>query len=916
MKQFNIFFLLAFFASSLLLVSCDSEESTVPFLTIGTTTVDVAATSVTRNISVQTNVDVWTAEVQGDAQSWIEAQRVGAELRLILSENDNSNPRTGTVRIVAGGLSETITVQQMGQAPAILVPSNAFTIRANGGNFILNVTSNIQYEIIIPSDIDWITLQEERSRGAMVTTEHPLNIALNSTVVEREAQIVVRYIGGTTPSQTVRFVQRGQVFDGSDIEDDIRVTVAHAVASSTQPGMPIEHSFDGDFGTIFHSSRNNTAADYWPITLDYFFEGQERIDYLVYHPRRDGTDGNIIETEIWAATQGSSTLVKIGTFNFYGSAAPTRVTFDEPLINPTQVRFVVRSGVGERQGFVAVAEMEFFRTNPYNFDPLTVFTDQTVTALRPGVTLESIEQIPNNLFRGIATSMYHGTYPREFRIGEFRAWPNPLDFQRENKLFFPLSLLDNPTGISVTQGEYLIVFMGEARHPISLRVINWYVPGADGWNHFSTYMLVPGINRLRMQNRGLVYVMYHTPDWATASPVKLHFATGTVSGYFDSQRHDPSEWATRLAAATDYTFDVIGKYAHLVFPTQAFRNYTRNDGPALIDAYDDIVRLQKYFTGLEKFNRPPINRLFFQGVRHNTFMFATNYRTGYHVNTASSILDLSRLTDTRSYITNTVWGPAHEVGHILQHRPGLMWHGMVEVTVNIKSQWVLQQWGVPSRINHDGTGRFNNTYEAAFHSAFVRRISHPSEPNVFLQLVPFWQLQLYFADVLGQRDMYKYVYERIRTTPDAPTSGESQLEFVRMVSEITQTNLIRFFRRWGFLTPHHISQHQISQSQINQVIAHIESQDFPYPVYVIEYIDDTNWTFFRDRLPVQPGTAQRNGHIITMTNWQNVVAYEVFAGDNLIFVSNRRSFRLDEPVPPNIRVYAVSFDGQRIPVTF
>ena len=61
-----------------------------------------------------------------------------------------------------------------------------------------------------------------------------------------------------------------------------------------------------------------------------------------------------------------------------------------------------------------------------------------------------------------------------------------------------------------------------------------------------------------MKNKGLVYVFYHTPDYKVAPPVKIHFATGQVNGYYDSQKHQPSDWARLLNAAKDLYFDVLG----------------------------------------------------------------------------------------------------------------------------------------------------------------------------------------------------------------------------------------------------------------------------------------------------------------------------------------------------------------------
>ena len=50
-------------------------------------------------------------------------------------------------------------------------------------------------------------------------------------------------------------------------------------------------------------------------------------------------------------------------YDFKGSALPTRVVFDNPIENPLCIRFVVKSGVGDGQGFASCAEMEFYRRN-------------------------------------------------------------------------------------------------------------------------------------------------------------------------------------------------------------------------------------------------------------------------------------------------------------------------------------------------------------------------------------------------------------------------------------------------------------------------------------------------------------------------------------------------------------------------
>ena len=73
-------------------------------------------------------------------------------------------------------------------------------------------------------------------------------------------------------------------------------------------------------------------------------------------------------------------------------------------------------------------------------------------------------------------------------------------------------------------------------------------------------------------------------------------------------------------------------------------------------------------------------------------MYATDYHTAYIESS------LNYLADETQMAANC-WGPAHELGHIHQTRPGLKWHGMTEVTNNITAIYVQTKvYNEPSRL--------------------------------------------------------------------------------------------------------------------------------------------------------------------------------------------------------------------------
>lgn len=911
--------LLFLFLVALLLPACGEKQESIPsFLTIDTKIVNFKSEPSTREIVVKTSMEDWTTTVQSDAQSWLQAIRRGNVLSITVSKNSDFDTRTAELEVVAGSLSETISVQQLGTEPAILLSSDIFTVSADRTDITLEVTSNIEYEVVVPEEAAWIKEKPETRSAEMVTEVFRFEVAWNTEEAERRAVLIVRQTDGELEKE-ILVIQKGQsgYAGGSpdDIKDDIQVPISGGWASSFQTGGEIEKSFDGNYDTNYHSNWSNGGTNYFPITLDYHFEDQESIDYLIYHPRTSGSNGNFKEVELWAATESEPNLVKLLEHDFNGSGSAAKIVFDQPLINPKTIRFIVKSGAGDGQGFASCAEMEFYRTNPDNFDPLQLFTDLTCSELKPGIGLDDIENVSSSLYRNIALYLLNDQYPAEFRIQEYKAWPHPRDWASENKTS-ALSLLDNPTGIGVQRaGDELVVFVGDTYgQTISMKIQDLDTPGAAGYDNASFYPLSTGVNKIKARHKGLIYIFYHTPDYASVPPVKIHFASGEVNGYFDSQKHESSDWRRLLDAATNKYFDVLGEHAHLTFETSAFRQYARDNGPQLIAAYDNLVRQEKEFMGLMKYDRPTINRAYFK-VIYTSYMYATSYRTSYNASTQQEILTLSNFK-------SEPWGPAHEMGHVFQTRPGFKWLGMTEVTNNVHSLYVQTEWGNDSRIESENMGRYNNRYEKAYHNSFVHDTPHPGEEDVFCKLVSLWQLQLYFSNVRGYTDVYKDLYERVRTSPDKPNAGEQQLDFVRMMCDITGTDLTGFFTRWGYLSPYNGSiddygqgQFLVTQNQIDRLIDEMKERNYAPMTEKIEYICDSNWEFFKNRSPIQPGTASKNGVNIVTNGWRNVVAYEAYDGEQLIFVTNKSSFALESD-PQSLKIYAVAFDGNKTEVNW
>ena len=946
-KKYLIIFFVLIQGAVAFSCASDDEVLEVVDLSVNKEVVDFKSEAGTQNITVSTNAPTWEAKAD---KNWCTLSVAGKILKVSVDESEERLVREATITITAEGQKKTVKVRQLGYEAAILIDTNVFEVEVIGKEITFNVTTNVEVSAGFP---DWITEKAKSRAPEMVTSTHTYIVKSSTLDEKREGAIVFTEVlpegaseENSPVSASVLVSQHGlneyNGGAGEDIEGDIKVKVVSGHDTSHQGEDAIEKSFDGDYTTLYHSSWSNGGANYFPITLTYNFAEASDVDYLIYYPRSTGYNGHFKEVEIQYSEDGS-VFTKLLDKDFEGSATATRVTFDN-TVRAKSFRFVVKSGAGDGQGFASCAEMEFYAKNLNAFDYSTLFEDETCSNLKAGITEADIENCKYPFFKNLAYYMFKDKYDRNFRVEDYKAFPNP-DIQSETHKTNPYSLLDNPTGISVKEGETLVVMVGDTHgQNIGMKVQNLDVPGGDGFGGV-TYPLYRGINKLTMTGKGLVYVMYHTKtleDAETAQPVKIHFASGTVNGYSQKEEHQ-GRWSELLGKATDKYFDVVGKYAHLTFETNDFRKYVSTNGNELIDLYDKIAHSEMQLLGLEKYDKMFKNRIYLN-VMYHSFMYATAYHTAYNQSTMGDVCDPNVLK------TTGCWGPAHEIGHCNQTRPGVKWIGLTEVTNNIMSEYVQTTiFGQPSRIQTEDMGAvYRNRYSKAWNGIIVPKASHADFKNlddsddVFCKLVPFWQLELYFGKVLGRTPLqqsdrggfYPDVFEYARTKDYGGMSeGQIQMDFVYNCCVAAQVNLLDFFEKWGFLTPvdrsiedYDTKTLKVTEEMVDELKKKVENLGYDKLQNIaLEYISDNTWELYKNKPEVISGTnATRSGNTITIKNWQNVVAYEVKdQTGKLVFVSSGETtssttdmFTLSGNWDSSYKLYAVSAAGKRteIPV--
>ncbi len=701
--------------------------------------------------------------------------------------------------------------------------------------------------------------------------------------------------------------------DVSTIPDDIKISIKTATASQSQPGQNIQNSYDGDNSTMYHSPYG--AGTHFPVTLTYNFS-PTNLDYIIYSTRTDGqTNGNFKKFQVLVKKQGETTYTSKLNLDFKGKSGSNLIKFETTQENVISVKFVVKSGKGN---WVSCAEMEFYKKSS-QLDYSQIFTDATCSEIKAGVTQQQINNINIEYFKKLATDLFNKTYSKEFRVAEFKAWPHPDDFSRNNRVG-TYSLCDNPTGIFARAGDEFILFVDDLKgENITLVLKNYKAEeGQDGYYNNVYFPLKSGVNKIKAENDGLFYVFYHTPDHLNAPKIKMHFAYARVNGYYDRQKYTDenanAEWKKLLNATKYEYYDVLGEYAHLSFPTSYFKRNARTNGDKLIEVYDELIFTERDFMGYYKYpNRNPYNRSHFV-VNYKYFMYSDAYHTSYKYDTLDGLTKVNNLR-------KSPWGPAHEVGHSNQHTPLFRWVGMTEVSNNLQSLYVQTKWGNTSRLMAE------DKYTAGFREIIVAEKAHcdvkaPGEEQLWWKLVPLWQLQLMFGNVLERDGFYAQVYEECRTRTMGSNHGQYQINFVKIVSDVAKYDLTEFFEAWGLLKPVNklVDDYQSARLRITSGMSknakrYIKNKNYPKLPYKLQYITDANWEIYKNQSKIVVGTAVRIGSQITTENWKNVIVYEVWQGDKLVAIQHQSNeISIPGDIDEQTKVYAIQYDGTKIEV--
>ncbi|MGN0885179.1 MAG: M60 family metallopeptidase [Candidatus Spyradosoma sp.] len=579
-----------------------------------------------------------------------------------------------------------------------------------------------------------------------------------------------------------------------------------------------------------------------------------------------------------------------------------------------------------------------------------IFSDAYCRELKKGVTAKQVKSMKNPVLRDMAERMLAKKYQDKLhrRARKYRPY-YPVDaLAKELKTSF-YSRYENPTGIYFKAGETAVLFVGEIpkKETISLKV---HCFDQEGYGDEKVYPLEKGVNVVPVEINGLAYIQYFTTN-EDAKPVNVNIATGHANGVFSNATHTNEDWAKMLDGVAGDCIDIVGKYVHLIYCAETMKQICPKDGLKLINTYDELIRCQQEdIMGLQQFKRKRPNHMLGRTMWKG-YMHADGMGAAFNDNTMDSIADPAK-------VEAQAWGISHEFGHVNQTRPLMMWVCTAEVTNNIYSCWANFKMTPESmRLEHercqsrDGEGPFiGGRFNSFLNSALVygepwlcqkgpdKMEGYENGGDHFVKVAPLWQLQLYMnVAERGPKDFYPQLFEIARTDEvpktkeGKPDNGAIQIRFMKNACEIAKQNLMPFFEAAGMLkpidrdlddyTPAHLTITEADCKKLKKF-----GEKFPAPASpVIYYISATNYEIFKKGLPVKGSKGKgvepsADGRRLTFSHkkWQNVVAFETYAGDKLVRVSMSGLDSKDNSSTLVIypegatRVEAVGWDGKRV----
>lgn len=388
---------------------------------------------------------------------------------------------------------------------------------------------------------------------------------------------------------------------------------------------------------------------------------------------------------------------------------------------------------------------------------------------------------------------------KTFRVGSYAPVSKESVWRSLVKVGYRLSPNSDPTGIYVAAGDIITVYVGNIPNGGTVLLRNVQHQSASG----DDYTLTTGFNILKMQTAGCLFVDYevnnvtsgedpYTP-LANYPNVTIHIEGGLVNGAFSTTRGDTNaDWAKmqdKLFKHYDYLqlrsrkqiFNMNASKVMAACPEKMVE---------LLNEWDKVVEMEHNIMGLDDefpgyFNTPMMAVSFAEGGH----MYASNYGTYYNESTISDVMKYENL-----FAGGSLWGPAHEIGHINQAAINII--GQSEVSNNLFSNIAVYLNGhLTSRAEYIST-----TFQNMANNVYWQDRGLWERTHLYFQLYQFFHVQGYMQD----SNFYQKFFKALRADPCTRVQNtfinatDDYLKFYKIACQVSDYDLTELFQAYGF----------------------------------------------------------------------------------------------------------------------
>lgn len=605
---------------------------------------------------------------------------------------------------------------------------------------------------------------------------------------------------------------------------EVSMTNKNNVANEYLPNFNVRNVCDDNFNTSW------AARAWWESSeFTFTFASPKEMDYMVYVPRLDGDYKKSLEfytIYVWNSL-GEKKLVadKLRVQNNPDVTGYAVLPFERTAdIKKISVSLAQWAGSPTN---VSLAEVAFYQYYEINDRIKALFTDETFTALRPGITQTSINALIEELSNAegyfvekdilldevkLASALLTGNTAALGLLPTVKSVNISGDIKKIND-FQPLGLVGLANSTLVV---YASIPAGEKLELIPTQ----YFAEAGAWmgapislSNGRNVVRIPTIGTVNAERGGSLYLRY---AGSRASEIRLQIRGGIKIPVLELSAWNSLGEGERRSLIGNYITE-LSAYVKTVTGNKAtaVRNSTEISLPkvllslpadqvlagitagnltanAQVDrlynntlAWADLIGVLYKTHGIDDPNTEASR----QNIRYarmfgNAFMYASGQHIGIGYGSAAALVQgvpVGPQTTAQNQLFG--WGIAHEIGHVMDTL------GKAEITNNIYSLFGQtydgNQNALPSRLETQ------NVYEEIFSKTAS---GYPGmSNNVFVSLGMYWQLHLAYDQ--AQDSFYNKLNKAYRSGEAQGFTGDER--FALVASKIAGRDLSEFFTRWG-----------------------------------------------------------------------------------------------------------------------